>query len=352
MRFFLDNTPNVVFAFWIGVCAITLALVMLLIILAMRSFTKHRERRHLRGLQQWRNLFERASTGESIALPALPARDAPAFIEAWNDIHEAAPERNAQLRNIGERVGLSAVARRMLHGSYHDCGMAIIALGHQGDVRDFETLVPYLSDPGPILSLCAARALTQIDSARALELFVPAIAEHENWPDGTVARILKGNDADNTAAVLSSAVLRANDNTAARLVRFLADTDTQRAALVIRQLLDSKMDDHVLSTCLQMVTDRADVDHVRSFLAHPRWHVRMHAATALARLGDNSDEARLVPLLSDRQWWVRYRAAQALSSLCAGNEERIQRIGARQHDVFAREIIQHVLSELPQRRMA
>ncbi|MEX8194780.1 HEAT repeat domain-containing protein [Comamonas guangdongensis] len=341
MRFLQDDTPDVVLVFWIGVCVFVLALIIFLTIIGMRWSAKRRERRHLRDLRRWRELLEKISKGESLALPALSTRNAPEFLEAWNDIHDELPNAGELLRGVGEQVGLSATARRMLDDSHHERALAIIALGHQGDQRDFESLVPLLSDASPIISLCAARALSQIDPTKAVELFVPAIVEHENWPDGAVARILKESNSESAATALSGALLRANDSTAAKLVRFLADTDAQRAAPIIRRLLDSKVDDHVISTCLQVISDRADADRVRGLLAHPRWHVRMHAASALGRLGDGSDQARLSALLSDSQWWVRYRAAQALSAL-AGEQGGM---GRTQQDRFAQEIIQHVLAE-------
>jgi hypothetical protein len=345
MRYFLDDTPEVVFAFWVGVGAFVLALLMLLTIIVMRWISVRREQRHLHILQYWRRLLVKVAKGEKVSLPKISSRNASEFAEAWNDLHDAQPASHEQLRSIGDKVGLSAAARRLLRGSYHQRALAIIAIGHQGNPRDFDHIAPLLSDPSPITSLCTARALSQIDPARAMELFVPALMARDDWPDGTVASILKENNDDSAVKELSNAILHANDNTAARLVRFLADTDAERAAPVIRLLLDSKADDHVISTCLQMVTDRTDLDRVRKLLTHPRWHVRMHAATALGRLGDSSDEARLSALLSDPQWWVRYRSAQALRSLPGVKEDGIRRIGAAQNDAFAREIIQQVLAE-------
>ena len=344
MRYFLDDSEGVAFAFWVGIGALVLALLLFFGIVAIRWISLYREHQHEQHLKRWRRRLAKIASGSKASLPKLSPQDAPEFAEAWNDLNDALPDGRKRLRGVGEKVGLSEAARQLLQGRYHHRAMAIIALGHQGDARDFEQLAPFLADPNPITSLCTARALSQIDVNRAMELFVPALAARQDWPEGTVTSILKESD-DSAVKALARAALHGNDNSAARLVRFLVDTDAERAAPVIRRLLDSKADDHVISTCLQVVTDRVDLDRVRSFLDHPRWHIRMHAASALGRLGDSSDEPRLSTLLSDPQWWVRYRTAQALRILPGVRDEGIRRISAAQRDTFAREIIEQVLAE-------
>lgn len=332
-------------AFWVGAGAIALALLMFLCIITMHWIVTRREQRHTQTLSHWRELLDQVSRGKIDHLPALTAQCAVEFAEAWNDLHDAMTEGHEVLRRAGQQAGFSAVAHQLLHGRHHQRVMAISAMGHMGDMRDFEHIAPFLSDSSPIISLCAARALSQIDANKAIAFFLPALMQRTDWPDGSIAGILQENHSDNTGEALSNAILHGNDNTVARLIRFLVDTDAQRASLVIRQLLDAPSDDHVTSTCLQLISDRADIDLVRGYLVHPRWHVRMHAASAVGRLGDGSDERRLMALLSDSQWWVRYRAARALQALPGMQDHEIYRLSQAQQDVFAREILQHVLAE-------
>lgn len=350
MYYFLDEDPKVTLAFWIGASTIGLALAMFLAIIVMHWIMTKREQRHIQKLTSWRKLLNQASKGQIQHLPTLAKDDVPEFVEAWNELHDAKPEKRETLHKIGLEVGLSDAAHHMLAGGLHHRAMAISALGHLGDVSDFDRLTPFFFDQNPIVSLCAARALSQIDPDKAMELFVPALQERTDWPVGTVANILKEKTHRKSASkALSHAILRANDGSVARLVRLLADTDPQRASVVIHQLLETQVDDHVTSTCLQVLTDRADIDCVRSLLTHPRWHVRMHAASALGRLGEGSDEQRLMALLSDPEWWVRYRAAQALRALPGTRDHEVYRLGKALQDVFAQDIIQQVLAE-PLRR--
>lgn len=345
MRYFLNETPEVVFALWTGIAALAFGALMFIGIIVMHWVVARRERTHMQSLQRWREILGRAIGGDTDNLPQLQPNEVPEFAEVWNDLHESMPEGHALLRRVGTKIELSAAARQVLHKSHHQRAMAISALGHQGDVNDFDVIEPFLSDTSPIISLCAARALSQIDAPKSMALFVPALLQRNDWPDGTIASIFKENHSASAIKALSSAILRVNDNTAARLIRFLADTDAQRASPVIRHFLDALVDDHVTSTCLQVVSDRADLARIRQFIHHPRWHVRMHAASALGRLGDHSDEKRLTPLLSDPQWWVRYRTAQAIRALPGVKAQEFDHLGQAQSDSFAQQIVRQVLAE-------
>jgi HEAT repeat protein len=91
--------------------------------------------------------------------------------------------------------------------------------------------------------------------------------------------------------------------------------------------------------------DENDLKLVRQYLAHPRWHVRAHAATCLGRIGTKEDEAKLAALLADSEWWVRYRAAQAIMDLPFSSLERIRQLKEYRNDRYARDILEQVIVE-------
>jgi hypothetical protein len=185
----------------------------------------------------------------------------------------------------------------------------------------------------------------QIDPARAVSQFVPRIVSRNDWSQGSIAAILAESRVEEVSRELSGVTLQANVEIAPRLVRFLADVSPEAAAPIIRQMIGAATDERLISTCLQAMTQRDDLDVVRPLLAHQRWHVRMQAAVTLGRLGVPGDEQQLIALLTDKQWWVRYRAAQALLKLGFVGPENLRRIQATQTDNYARDIIEHVLKE-------
>ncbi len=280
----LHGSPVVVIAFWVAVLTITMSCLLLAGVVLLRMRALRREKRDFREREHWMQVLNQELAGASPPLRRLDARQAHGFIEAWNTIHESLPEADSRrLAALGERVGLVEAARRQLDGRYHDRAMAIIALGHLRDPRLFDELSGFLENPSPIVSLCAARALAQIDPPRAMALFVPMIA--------------------------------------------------------------SQVDDHVISVCLQLLNDPQDRERAKRFLDSPRWHVRMHAAAALGRMGEPGDRGLLEPLLSDSVWWVRYRTAQALLALPGAGQQALLQIKERLADAYGRDIIDHVLSE-------
>jgi HEAT repeat protein len=223
--------------------------------------------------------------------------------------------------------------------------VALIAIGHLQSSKSFLRIEKLIDDKNPIISLCAARALMQIDPDQAISKFVPHIVSRNDWSQESVASILDEAGAERVSRELCEATLQANVDIAPRLIRFLASVSPESAAPIIRKTLLTSTDERLISTCLQVMTTSSDLDCVRPLLEHPRWHLRMQAAVTLGRLGTPGDERRLVKILSDDQWWVRYRAAQALMKLPSVSTDAMRRILAAETDDYARDIITHVLAE-------
>ena len=347
MDFLTSAHPCAVFAFWLGVVVIATALVMLAVILVMRQVALRRERNRISAATRWHRLLLDSAQGVATSPPPLPRADLPGFVDAWNHVHHSmANQDDAALQRVAQEIGLEQQLYVAIdHGNFHNRVMSIIALGYLRSRTHFDKLARYLDDRSTIISLSAARALMHIDPARAVTLLVPHIVERNDWPQGGVAQILHDASPSLVSQELGEATLQANADVAPRLIRFLADVSPAAAAPVIRRILHSPPDDHLVSTCLQVMTDPADLDLIRSLLAHERWHVRMHAAAALGRMGLPGDEQRLLPLLADAQWWVRYRAAQALSRLPHIDGSALQGIRAGQSDRFACDVLEQVLAE-------
>lgn len=348
MDFLSSSEARLVFAFWLGVCVVIASLVLLVAILAIRQWVARSERIHRLAAEQWRKILDEAASGAPVAPPNLSHSEESGFFDVWNELHDA-PEATVAARagmaRIAERVGLEDRLHRAIdQGAFHNRIMAIIAAGHLKSRKPFDKLARLLGDNSPIVSLSAARALMKIDPERAVRLVVPRIVDRNDWVDGGIAQMLGEAGPKLVGPELSMTTLQVNDGVASRLVRFLAGIDPAAAMPVIRTILSEAHDEHLVSTCLQVMSDGTELDTVRKLLRHPRWHVRMHAATAMGRFGGPRDMPDLQPLLQDSQWWVRYRSAQALRKL-AGARDDLQRIRDGLGDRFARDILEHVIAE-------
>jgi HEAT repeat protein len=296
---------------------------------------------------RWRPILVAPATDPIGDLPRLAARDVRGFIQAWNDAHEPLHAATTdRLAEIARRIDLERQLAHFLDTPiFHHRVMAIIALGHVKNETSFDRVLPSLDDKSPIMSLCAARSLMQIDPVRAVPTLVPLIVQRAYWSQGVVASILEETDGDLVAEPLADATLHATSDVAPRMIRFLAGVNPESAAPIIREALHTASDERIISTCLQAMTNPADLDCVRPLLSHPLWYLRMQAATTLGNLGVPGDEKLLSALLADSQWWVRYRAAQALLKLSFIDVADARRIQQAQTDTYARDILDHVLAE-------
>ena len=345
---FVGSDPKIIFAFWLGVGVTVMTLVMLAVIIIMRKLVLRRERIHAEAVALWETVLVPTLQGVPVDTPRLEVRDVSGFIQVWNRVHEPLHGRTSQnlSRIAGETDLESHLFQFMSKGSFHDRLVAIIALGHIKSNESFRRVSEYIDDKSPIMSLCAARALMQIDAAQAVSRFVPQIVHRADWSQGSIATILQeaGHQAQ-VSQVLTEATLLANAEIAPRLIRFLAGVSPDAAAPIIRKTMETSPDERLVSTCMQVMSNPGDLDCVRPLLTHPRWHVRMQAAVTLGRLGQPGDDQRLIDMLADGQWWVRYRAAQALLKLGFFSRADMQRIQETQTDGYARDIISHVLAE-------
>ncbi len=347
MNILMGASSQVVVAFWVGVCVTVMSVLLLAAVLVLRQVAQRRERNHRRALGLWKQVLGDAMQAAPASSPALPWRDMTGFMEAWNELHDGlGGADDAGLRRVAEQVELAPKLERMLdHGNFHDRVMAIIAIGYLRSPSSFDRLQQLVGDASPIISISAARAMMRIDAARAVQQVVPQIESRQDWVDGGIAQMLNEVGPDAVKDELGAAALRANDDVAPRLVRFLAGVSEEAATPVIGKILAEPHDEHLVSTCLQVMSDAVDLDKVRPLLAHERWHVRMHAAAAIGRLGDAGDAQVLKPLLADPQWWVRYRTAQALEHLLHGEVRQLEQVRDTQEDRYARDILTQVMAE-------
>jgi HEAT repeat protein len=345
--FLSGAAPIVVFAFLLGVAVTVLTLLMLLTTIVMRMNSLRMERIDARAEALWRPLLCRARSEAVSTLPALRRDDVRGFIHAWNEAHEPLHGgTSVHLEAIARETGLEQRLYRFLETTpFHHRVVAVIALGHIKGDASFERVLAHIDDKSAIMSLCAARSLMQIDPVRAVPKLVPLIVQRAYWSQGVVATILEETDRSVVSAPLATATLHATTDVAPRMIRFLAGVDPIAAAPIIRHALLTSTDERIISTCLQALTRREDLDCVRPLLAHPLWYVRMQAATTLGSLGEPGDEQRLAAMLSDPHWWVRYRAAQALLRLDFMSPDDARRLQAAQTDPYARDIVDHVLAE-------
>ncbi|ALK98085.1 hypothetical protein AB595_17585 [Massilia sp. WF1] len=338
--------PILAAAFWTGIAALLLTLLLGLQIVRLRIGLRARERRQARTLARWRPVLNAAIVGESPEqLPRLLSSERLHFIKLWVHLQSSLRgEAGAALNRIACRLGLDTEARAMLgRRARTERLLAALMLGHLGDRQAWPQLLRLAGLDDPTLSLTALWALVRIDPQAAAEYLTPLFIEREDWAMSHVAGILQQAGTP-VAAVLAGMLPRLD---AQRLPRALRIAEALRVDLPADALAAALAGESVPVTiaALRIVNTPLLQEAVRTLLLHEDWQVRVQAAKALGRIGERADTQRLVALLADREWWVRYRAAQALVELPWLARADLDALRASIEDRFAADMLAQVMAE-------
>ena len=316
-------------------------------LVVVRRVDAARRRRQRELEQEWLPLLVRGSEQVPDSFPTANHREMALFLSLWNRLHDSvrvdsnlSPHHSALHHEMGD------AARRMLSSKRLDERLlAIVTLGRLRDRGVWHVLAPLATGRDIAISLAAARALVRIDAPAAVRLLLPMMAEREDWSPATIGLILQDAGADVISGPLADAVMQARPERAHRLIRYLGLAHAETTVPLL-QLLVRRVDlPESITACLRVFTDAGDLGAVRRYLDHPRWEVRVRAVEVLGRLGTVREAERLTAKLSDSEWWVRYRAAQALCLLLSGDLDRVRRLRESHQDLFARDMLTHVLAE-------
>lgn len=352
MEFATGFDPFLRAAFWVGIAAVVLAVVLVVAVFGLRVRLLVERRRERRLVARWRPLLTRCVAELPDEIPQLARADRYAALKLWNYYHESLlGSARERLVTLAQRAGMQGIARDLLaRGNLRQRLIAITTLGHMGAAEALPVLAPLAHERDPVLSFVAVRALLLIDPERELPAVLPQIAQRAEWPLAKVAALLAEIGADRITAPLVDATRRiaAESHDAprvARIVRLLAVGHLQQAQAALIEILEAAENPEVLAACLGALQDARGLAAARRHAAHPAWYVRVAAARALGRLGAREDVATLTALLGDPSWWVRYRAAQALVALPFLTEADIRQVRSGHADRFAADILDQVLAE-------
>lgn len=340
------SDPILAAAFWTGIAALLLTLLLGLQTVRLRVSLRARERRRARTLARWRPVLNAAIVGDTPEqLPRLLASERLHFIKLWVHLQSSLRgEAGAALNGIARRLGLDGEARAMLgRRARTERLLAALMLGHLGDREAWPELLRLTGLADPTLSLTALWALVRIDPQAAAEYLTPLFIEREDWAMSHVAGVLQQAGAP-VAAVLAGMLPRLGVQ---RLPRALRIAEALRVELPAETLAASLSNESVavVTAALRIVNTPLLQEQVRALLAHADWQVRVQAAKALGRIGGRDDVARLVALLADREWWVRYRAAQALAELPWLKRADLDALHASLEDRYAADMLAQVVAE-------
>lgn len=352
MAFGTVSDPLLAAALWTGCGALVATAVLLGTIIVVRVRLLERLKREQRVAARWNPLLAECAEHVPDPLPALPARDAEAFLVLWCRAQESLRGKSQDhLREMARRLGAVDVARQFLRsGKLRLELLALVTLGHLREQQLAGRLQLLLAKGPTVVSLTAAQALIRIDGAAAVPRVLAATALRTDWPLARVVSMLRECDPRSIGPTLSAAIgteLRkdpAGDGVA-RLLRLHVAAHGEALHSAVLEALSKAHSVDALAAALGALWHPQDVSHARRLLGHAAWPVRVAAAKALGRFGGPADLAALRAALGDRDWWVRYRAAQALCALPQVDRAELAALPGQLTDRFAADMLRQALAE-------
>jgi len=339
-------------AHWVAIAIVGLVLFLMAYILLLRALLLMKERRYQDFSKLWRPILLNSTGSRSDRLPPIESADMFSFLILWNMVREE-KYGDEKIRNwmnsVAMATGVDHVAKRLLgKRSIRKKLLAVVTLGQLRDKSQWEKLCQIAISEHALLSLVATQAIARIDPEAAVQIIVPLVVRRVDWPAAKVASILTEIGSDLVSELLVNAVTHAPADDMQRLIPYLATCHDTITLSAVRRILASPPDDRVIGPCLNAIgrfRETEDLELVRHYLSHPRWHVRAHAAACIGRIGTKEDEKKLVTMLADQEWWVRYRAAQAIVDLPSFSMARMHKLKQELKDRYARDILDQAIAE-------
>lgn len=349
MEFAELSDVRIITAFWISAISVLLCVALLLEVIRMRivSLIYTRRRRNFqKKAQDWLIMLV---AGELVDPPKIASRDLLDFLYLWIHLQEILRgESKQKLNQALSAFGLIPGIHKMLvRGSIEEQLIAATALGRAGDQQAWPLLLVLLSNPSPLMSMTAARALVLIDAAKASDIVVPLIIEHRDWMPSRLVQMMKQSDPAFRQAFMTRLEYEAEQSPPylMRLIRLVDATQFNEPLALTKKFLTTSEDPYLVAASLRLVCHFSELEFVRGRFNDENWMVQVQIAAVLSKMGMPQDTHYLLSLLNSKHWWVRYRAAQALIGLPFINSRAIKRLIETRSDTFARDILVQVMAE-------
>jgi len=343
----ISNDGMIELALWLTKAILLFATIIISQIIIIRSIILVQEKRTEKFRKIWRIVINEAIFEEPETLPSLPKKYMRQFMAEWNIFFFSLKgESHHQLVSLAKRVNADRIAMTYLIARQPRVRMlGITTLGHMKIEKAWFLLLSISKTSDTVISLSAFRAMLHINPARATEDLFEQIISRNDWPSHNVVQILGDVDKQLIFPRMRKALLISNEEDQAKLLQLLEALHCRDLLPEIRELLKGNPDGRIISLCLQLIYQPEGREIALKYIDYFRWHVRVHAATALGRIGNPDDVNVLIKMMEDKEWWVRYRAACAINEMPFITIDKLQAIKDTMSDRYARNMMEHVIAE-------
>lgn len=198
---------------------------------------------------------------------------------------------------------------------------ALYYLGRLGSERNQERLIEALQDPSSFVAMTAARMLLRQERTAGVRAVIDVLPRLMLYGSQQLTSLLASGGAQ-LIPVLRATYADADQPAGVRALigDALRWNDDPPSADIAAEVLETAEDRELLAASLRLLQRVGGREHapiVRSFSLADDEVLRLHAVTALGRIGTQVDVPLLADALHDPSRWVARRAAWALRDLNA-----------------------------------
>lgn len=345
---FANSTDTLVqFGLWASIGAVGITISLVIYIIIFRIIQLWRQSAQRRFMKIWRPVLALCPTAMPDTLPKLSSHDQLNMLSLWNHYYNIIHgDASGNLVVLADRIELAKIARMQLfRADQRHQLIGILTLGNMASREDWPLLDRFIHQPNTNLSLVSMRALFQINPHRALQTMLPYLVSRTDYPVAQVANLLHKLPSDESCPQLTLHMVLNLDRGSSHILRLMEACDCSINRQILTAIIKKQPDDHIISTALALVSDPKALELILPYTKHERWHLRVHAATALGRLATRGHLSILIELLSDREWWVRFRAAQAITKLPFLSSEELEQMQLGLDDRYASDMLEQAMAE-------
>jgi hypothetical protein len=344
---YINNDGMLELALLLMKSVITIIVIIIGQIIIIRSIIMIQDKRTEKFRSVWRSVITECIFEAPDTLPYLPRSYMRHFVIEWNLFYGSLRgDSHDHLLELAKRVHTDKFALRCLVARQPKIRiLGVITLGNMRVEKAWGLLASLARTSDVVISLSSVRALLQIDSERAMNDIFDLFLTRQDWPMHNVVQLLKDVDQHLIIPRMKKQLLTTDENRQAKLLQYLDALHCRDLIPELKQLLAADPDGRIIGLCLQLIYEPEGRDLALRYIDYFRWHVRVHAASALGRVGMPEDVDTLTALLEDKEWWVRYRAACAISEMPFVTTDKLKEISRSTKDQYARDMLDHVIAE-------
>lgn len=345
----VHSNPFIYYAFWSGVTACSISLLIICVVIALRIFLLIQERSQQQLLELWRPLIAKELSGDQVKFPELSKNMMIHFLHLWLHFQESIRGDSKQKLNqlLHNKNLLPLVHQKLLHGLLQHQLIAAAVIGHARYQEAWDDLVMMARNRPTALSMVSARALMMIDAERSTSIVIPLLVKRRDWSYGKLSAMLKEVDPIFLTYFMIevSEAAKRNEPYLIRLLHLVEAFGHKQHFPFVTDLLKNSDKPEIVASCLRMLNDPNSIDLVRTRVDDKDFGVRVQVAKTLKRLGTINDVAGLLKLLQSPEWWVRYRAAEALVTSPFITSINLLKIQSELKDKFAIDMLHQAMSK-------